>query len=131
MSEVRECFKDGLPRTNYEGAPDLTPTDPEEVDRENAVLFYASLRPAVRAFALKMEEKLRRNDHKQDWKDCTIDCLRALMDGEIREFDEALRNESSQAIAFEGADVSNYILMLCDITGGLTNDHTILGARRS
>lgn len=131
MSEVRECFKDGLPRTIYEGAPDLTPTDPEEVDRENAVLFYASLRPAVRAFATKMEEKLRKNDHKQDWKDCTVDCLRALLDGELRELDAALQNESGQAIAYEAADLANFGLMIADICGGLTNDHTILGARRS
>ena len=131
MGDVPECFKNGLPRTTYDGPPNMTPPNPEKVDREAAVLFYAHLRPAVREFALRMEEKLRRNDHKQDWKDCTIDCLRALLDGELRELDAALQNESGQAIAYEAADAANFLCMLADITGGLTSDHTILGARRS
>ena len=117
MGDVPECFKNGLPRTTYEGPPNLTPPEPDAVPEYTAKEFFAHLRPSVRAFALK--------------KDCTIDCLRALLDGETREFDDALRGESEQAIAYEGADVANYLLMLCDITGGLTSDHTIIGARRS
>lgn len=140
MGDVPECFKNGLPRTTYEGPPNLTPTDPNNVPEYTAKEFFAHLRPAVRAFALKMEEKLCKNDHKADWKGCTIDCLRSLLDGEPRELDAALQNESGQAIAYEAADLANYAMMISDVAGGLMSVpqgegkpevHYTIGARRS
>jgi len=77
-----------------------------------------------------MERKLRANDHKDGWKECSPVELFKRVQEEMEEFrlafenpntlgEVALRN-SPAAIAWEGIDVANMILMVIDVMGILT-----------
>jgi len=73
--------------------------------------------PEVMIFAEAMERKLRENAHKGDWRDCEETYLDERIDQELDEFREALGRGDN--VLGEGADVANFIMMLCDISGNL------------
>lgn len=76
-----------------------------------------SLRPEVAAFAQAMEEKLRQNDHKGHWKDCTREYLWHRFMQESAELYEAIFGPAGgddAATRSEGADVGNLVMMLLD-----------------
>jgi NTP pyrophosphatase (non-canonical NTP hydrolase) len=76
-------------------------------------------------FSLDMKEKLRKNVHKLDWRECTFDYLVERLHDETRE----LLNELAEAkrrigwtphdlrvrIIEEAADVANFAMMIADI----------------
>ena len=54
------------------------------------------------------------NRAKGDWKDIPQEKLVELLDEEIREFKEALKNGTPMQINSEAADVANFLMMICD-----------------
>jgi hypothetical protein len=85
------------------------------------------LRPAVEWFAVRMEKKLRENDHKGGWLNCTLRYLLVRMKNERDELVAAIhkakrhagcdywRSEDAELVIREAADVSNFALMVADI----------------
>jgi hypothetical protein len=100
-------------------------------DAEAAAL-WRSLREPVRLFALAMEAKLKKNDHKDGWDNCTTGSLLRRMGIEVRELSTAVHRfkdveasgSVSEAVAVErvvgeAADVANFAMMVADVCGGL------------
>ena len=71
-------------------------------------------RKAVMLFAQAMERKLKKNDYKGGWEDCSIPFLIDKLNEESKEFQTALDNRSNRMLN-ESADVANILMMLCDI----------------
>ena len=89
-------------------------------DREFRDLRAEDCRPEVRAFAIAMEQKLRKYDHRGGWTDLRPGWLRRRVDEELDELDEAVRGGSPIAVIDECADVANFLMMLADVSvGGL------------
>ena len=81
------------------------------------------LRPAVRRFAEAMEKKLRENDYKGGWRDCTDSYLYKRMTGECGELlwyltepqhKGRVNEDIIERIVGESADVANFAMMLAD-----------------
>ena len=69
-------------------------------------------RRELELFAQYMEHKLKLNDHKGGWDDASNEKLLELMQGEIRELQDAMQNDPGLDIMFEAADVANYAMMI-------------------
>jgi len=79
------------------------------------------MRWQVVMFALRMEEKLQRNDHKEHWTSYSAKWLLNRLRQETQELTRAIENgEEPEAIANEAADVANFAMMVADVCGGLT-----------
>jgi len=74
----------------------------------------ADLRPAVRQFAERMEERLVANDHKGGWKGCSDRYLLSKLTEEYVELFRAVEHESAERVAKEAADLANIAMMLAD-----------------
>ncbi|MGE5572976.1 MAG: hypothetical protein ACM3ZU_08170 [Bacteroidota bacterium] len=83
-----------------------------ELDRSGAQ--NQRLRPALSEFAVYMEHKLRRNDHKPDWRTCSLAYLRGRLNQELAELDEAVQSGDPYRIYDECADVANFAMMIAD-----------------
>lgn len=72
----------------------------------------------VEAFADEMERKLALNRHKGDragWMSCPLDRLLSLLDGEVAELKEAIREQHPcGSVIDECADVANFCMMVAD-----------------
>jgi NTP pyrophosphatase (non-canonical NTP hydrolase) len=98
----------------------------------SAIPSYADgLRPEVLAFAHAMEAKLRENDTRAGWKNCSPKWLLGRLRGETRELASAI-DKQDRATAAEGewerhgpdvcaeaADVANFAMMIADQCHGL------------
>lgn len=71
------------------------------------------LRPALYDFAIEMEKKLRKNDHKRSWQDYPIEALVKLLHIEYNELEVALEFGIGDA-GTECVDISNFAMMLRD-----------------
>jgi len=94
------------------------------------------LRPEVQAFAESMERKLRKNEHKGGWKNEKPAALFIRAAEEFKEADEAVslflfdgRNGLSvdatgslERMMDELVDVSNFLMMVADVCGGLEHE---------
>lgn len=91
-----------------------------------------SLRPEVRAFALRMEQKLRERDYRGGWQEEAIPWLLDRLFEEVRELVRATTeycpmcgmaqpvDERKQAnILMEAVDVANFAMFVADVAGGL------------
>lgn len=76
-------------------------------DREN-------VRPEVAEFALAMEAKLRKNDHKTGWHDQPIEAHIKLLAIEKMELDVALEFLTDERAAEECIDLANFALIIRD-----------------
>lgn len=78
------------------------------------------LRPLVHRFALKMEEKLQRDDlRKGHWKKEGVSVLWACLLQEVKELEDALMSDATaEEITLECADVANLAMMVADMVGG-------------
>lgn len=90
-------------------------------------------RPEVQAFAILMEEKLRRNDSKGGWKNTPYHWLLGRVREEINELEAAMQNlvaandmgtcedirDCRAKAAREAADIANFAMMIADNLGGL------------
>jgi NTP pyrophosphatase (non-canonical NTP hydrolase) len=90
------------------------------IEHEVLVKQLASLRPEVAAFALAMEDKLRQNDHKGGWDDCSKQYMAMRLTQEREELRDAIaRGAPPEEILKEAADVANFAMMVADLVGGL------------
>jgi hypothetical protein len=71
-------------------------------------------RPAVIEFAQAMEDKLRKNDHKQGWRTYPISAIRRLLGIEVSELDVALDFDIGLDAPSECVDIANFAMMLRD-----------------
>ena len=83
------------------------------VKQENCDRYADLLRPEVLAFALEMESKLRANDHKAHWRECSLDYLLTRLEQEALELREAIN--CGDGVIGEAADVANFAMMIADI----------------
>jgi len=76
-------------------------------------------RPEVRAFAVEMEKRLRKNDKKGGWRWCGTDWLLCRCVQELGELFSAIdRNGyNSGPVVRECADAANFLMMLADNAG--------------
>lgn len=74
-------------------------------------------RAALRAFVDQMEHKLRKNEHKSNWRTKPIDALLKLMLLEIEEFKVAHEFFAVSESRPELVDIANFALMLHDRLG--------------
>lgn len=72
------------------------------------------LRPALAAFALAMEAKLKANDHKGGWAGCDEHWLMDRLYEEADELCDAINKGDPEAVAPEAADVANFAMMIYD-----------------
>lgn len=72
------------------------------------------VRPEVTEFALAMELKLRKNDHKTGWHDQPIEAHIKLLRIEMMELDVALDHLGDEAAVKECVDVANFALIIRD-----------------
>lgn len=73
------------------------------------------IRKEVALFAQAMERKLRKNDYKIGWKECSPDYLITKLHEELKEFQVTIDNGFTNRMLHEGADIANIVMMLCDI----------------
>lgn len=72
------------------------------------------IRSAVYELAFAMEEKLRKNEHKGGWADCSWSYLQHRLDEELRELDHAIVFGTPLETLLEAADVANFLMMIVD-----------------
>lgn len=71
--------------------------------------------PDIQMFVGLMLEKLHKNLHKGRWENLPIAQAEVLLMGEVKELNTALRDESSDAIVREAADVANFAMIIASI----------------
>ncbi len=92
------------------------------------------MRKEVVRFAETMEKKLKENDHKGGWDDCSIDFLTYRLRQEQAELFEALtlfykfpNEQTKKLVEDECADVANFSMMIHDLVnkrvGGLRDEN--------
>lgn len=72
------------------------------------------LRPTLADFAVQMEKKLRKNDHKTGWRDLPIEALHRLLLLEVKELEVALDFLGVEDVQDECKDIANFAMMLYD-----------------
>jgi hypothetical protein len=75
------------------------------------------LRDTLNKFALLMEAKLRKNDHKTTWREKPVEALFKLMLLEVEEFKVAHEFFSADEARTELVDIANFAMMLHDRLG--------------
>lgn len=75
---------------------------------------WGQVRPVVAEFALQMEQKLAKNDHKTDWQTLPIEAHRRKLELEVEEYKIALQFEGPSAAKLELVDIANFCLILWD-----------------
>ncbi len=80
------------------------------------------LRPEVLAFAKLMETKLRGNDFRPGWKDCTPKWAVGRIEDELEELQDAMNSgpDGIYEAPEEAVDVANFCMMFVDLMGGLS-----------
>lgn len=74
------------------------------------------VREPVAWFAKRMEAKLRENDHKGGWQDCSLDWLIERLFQEANELWRTINHPSTfEMVIYEAADVANFAMMIADI----------------
>lgn len=74
-----------------------------------------ALRQSVATFAQAMEEKLRENDHKGGWEDCTMQYLSMRLTQEREELRKAVERGNPEEVLREAADVANFCMMIAEV----------------
>jgi len=85
----------------------LSSTEPTGAER---------VREPVAWFAQRMEAKLRENDHKGGWENCSLDWLIERLFQEANELWRTINHPSTfEMVIYEAADVANFAMMIADI----------------
>lgn len=84
---------------------------------------YVSRRAALVSFVDAMEAKLRKNEHKSNWREKPIDALFRLMMLEVEEFKVALEFFAVEEARPELVDVANFALIVWDRLGMLPHQN--------
>ena len=121
-------MRERLRAAKAEEAIELTRLRARVVELEAAL---RELRPEVRAFAVLMEQVLRKHDNRGGWKDCDAWWLLDRANEEWRELKYALGGKGPHLVALEAVDVANFAMMIADVetTDGLQSLCTISAAR--
>jgi hypothetical protein len=82
----------------------------------------ANIRPEVMKFAEAMERKLKLNEYKVGWKGMDGRAWWTMSPEDLmtrveEELEEVKSCESDSELLGEAADVSNFLMMLCDVKG--------------
>lgn len=77
-------------------------------------IVNTEMRREVAEFAMAMEAKLRKNDHKTGWQQLPVEALRRLMMLEIEEYNVAREFFGSAEAMAELVDIANFAMMLRD-----------------
>lgn len=82
------------------------------------------VRPEVAEFALALETKLRKNDHKTDWHDQPVEAHIQLLKIELMEFEVAKEFFGISEMCGELLDIAAFALIIRDKLrkGGLVTD---------
>lgn len=86
---------------------------------------HVQRRSALETFANAMEIKLRKNDHKQNWREKPIEALVALMLLEVREFEVAFEHFTAGEAKLETPDIANFAMIVFDRLSMLDQDRNI------
>jgi hypothetical protein len=93
-----------------------------------------AIRSSLAWFVIRMEQKLRENDHKGGWVDCTMRYLLVRMKNERTELAAAVRRakrhagvgywrrDDAEGVIREAADVSNFAYMVADVAKKSTRE---------
>lgn len=102
-----QVARDVLPTEDFEMVQEayLYQEDGQELEKR------VHPRVQVKWFSEQMELKLRENDHKGGWDNCTFQFLFQKLDEEVRELTTCISEE--EAIK-EAADVGNIAMMIAD-----------------
>lgn len=80
------------------------------------------IRSEVKWFAEHMESKLKENEHKTGWTDCTVDFLSSQIRKNLNELDSMFQELPSNYAVFSAnvirqcSDMANYAMMIADIS---------------
>lgn len=80
------------------------------------------IRSEVKWFAEHMESKLKENEHKTGWTDCTVDFLSSQIRKNLNELDSMFQELPSNYSVFstnvirQCSDIANYAMMIADIS---------------
>ncbi|OFC94614.1 hypothetical protein BTGOE4_10040 [Bacillus thuringiensis] len=80
------------------------------------------IRSEVKWFAEHMESKLKENEHKTGWTDCTVDFLSSQIRKNLNELDSMFQELPSNYSVFSAnvirqcSDMANYAMMIADIS---------------
>lgn len=100
--------------------PHTTPNDNYTLvvgDDGPVVPLSMHMREPLRAFAVAMEQKLRKNDHKTDWRTKPIEAFVRLLKLELAEFEVADEFFTVEEARKELVDIANFALILHDRLG--------------
>ncbi len=75
------------------------------------------IRVEVSHFVEAMESKLKQNDDRDGWQDCSMEYLLGRLAGECVELNKAV--DSGEGILEEAIDVANFAMMIADRAGAL------------
>lgn len=84
-----------------------------------------SKRAALVAFVDAMEVKLRRNEHKKNWREKPLQALLSLMLLEVEELKVALEFFDVKEAKAELPDISNFAMMIWDRLGMLDQNKPV------
>lgn len=93
------------------------PLYPDSKGRAYQPLNMTDVRPVLRDFAVAMEAKLRKNDHKNGWRNLPIEALFKLLMIELEEFKVAHEFFGANEARKELIDIANFCMMLHDRLG--------------
>ena len=103
--ETDELYEEIREKLGYSSSPTIT----------------LSARQSVQWFANEMEKKLRKNDWKGGWSECSFDWLWDLLNEEIDELSTALDEVideqnivTNEDLISECADIANFAMMIAD-----------------
>ena len=77
-------------------------------------LLVLKPRDTLSWFAEEMEKKLRANDHKDGWHDCSLNWLFDRLLEEVEELRQECARQAGLGVIDEATDVANYCMMLAD-----------------
>lgn len=86
---------------------------------------YVSRRAALVAFVDQMELKLRKNEHKRNWRDKPIQALMSLMSLEWKEFEVSLQYFTVGEARAELPDICNFAMMVWDRLGTFDQEQNL------
>lgn len=80
----------------------------------DGIIGVHEIRAEVMEFAVAMEAKLRKNDHKDDWHKQPIEAHIKLLRIEMMELDVALDHLGDEAAMTECVDIANFAMIIRD-----------------
>lgn len=95
--------------------------------------FVRAPRDRLLWFAMRQEGKLRLNEHKGGWGECSREYLLCRLKEEVAELEKAVRrkkNYKQAEVESEAADVGNLAMMIADNAGAYDPNRLIPTPRR-